>query len=80
VRNERDFSASTRVKRMPWRDREPLSEKRAIRFTKSDSQLLDQIAKAWRCSPSDVVRKALAELFAKHNYLPPEQRKVLGVN
>jgi hypothetical protein len=59
--------------------KEPLTEKFAVRFTKPDLILLNRMANAWRCDRADVIRKALAELFAKHGYLDADQKKAFEI-
>ena len=57
-----------------------LTEKFQIRLSKEDSALLKKIAKAWRCDPVDVIRRSLAELFARSSYLDQDDRKALGIS
>jgi len=54
---------------------ESLTEKVEVRFTKQDLELLDRVAKAWRCSRPDVIRKAVGETLDAE-----QKKKILGVN
>ena len=56
-----------------------LTEKYQIRLSKEDAALVQKIAKAWRCDPVDVIRRGLAELFARSSYLDQEDKKALGI-
>jgi uncharacterized protein (DUF2384 family) len=60
--------------------REKLSETHSIRLTKEDSTRAKQIAKAWSCAVGDVLRRALREFYATHNYLDAEEKKALGIS
>jgi hypothetical protein len=42
-----------------------LSEKQEVRFSKADLALLGVVAKKWRCSRADVIRRAVVELFTR---------------
>jgi len=57
-----------------------LTEKYQIRLSKEDSAVLHKIAEAWRCDPVDVIRRALAELFARNGYLSEQDMKALGIS
>jgi len=57
-----------------------LTEKFQIRLSKEDAALLKQISKAWRCDPVDVIRRGLAELFARNSFLNEEDKKALGIS
>ena len=56
-----------------------LTEKYQIRLSKDDAAVLHKIAKAWRCGPAIVIRRALAEFFARNSYLDAEDKKALGI-
>lgn len=59
--------------------RNALTQRLDIRLTRRDSDLLDEMAKAYRCDRSDVIRRALAEFLARCSYLTQEEKKALGL-
>jgi predicted transcriptional regulator len=56
-----------------------LTEKYQIRLSKDDAAVVQKIARAWRCDPAVVIRRALAEFLARNSYLDQEEKKALGV-
>lgn len=60
-------------------DREKFSENHTVRLTREDSARAKKIAKAWGCNVTDVLRRALRELFARQSYLDAEEKKALGI-
>jgi hypothetical protein len=56
-----------------------LTENFQVRLSKGDATILYKIANAWRCDPADVIRRVLAEFYARHSYLDEEEKKALGV-
>jgi len=60
-------------------EHEKLTETHTVRLIKEDSMRAKKIAKAWGCAVSDVIRRALKELYARHTYLDAEEKKALGI-
>ena len=60
-------------------EQEPFTEKQQVRLNRRDQDLLRKIARAWRCTPSHVMRRALAEFLARNSYLDDEEKKALGI-
>lgn len=56
-----------------------LTEKFHIRLSKEDAAILNKVAKSWRCDPVHVIRRAIAEFFARNGYLNEDDMKALGI-
>jgi hypothetical protein len=46
-----------------------------LRFTESDMNILANIASASSCNKTSIIRRALAEFFARNGYLTEERKK-----
>jgi len=54
-----------------------MNEKIELRLSKEDHDLLLQIAEGWRCSKSDVMRRALIQLAEQLGILKPRFTQVM---